>query len=746
MAYYCFLAVLIFSPLAFGTVEAWSYAVMESMIGLCALLLLFPRRQTPLYRPPGLVPLFLIAAYLLLQVIPLPPALVRLFSPEAFRIYHQTAGAFEPSGWMSLSIHPRATVFELARFLSYLVFYIVAVQLLADRVLMKRTMAVLAVFAGLLAFMAIIQFIDRQLSCPAVGEKIFWIRNSVHGRGSIGPYVNRNHYAGLMEMIFPLMFSLFLVYRPGSSASTWKLRLRDFLTHHRINHYFLYGLAALLIGTSVFVSLSRGGIISLTLSMFLLSLWLTRRAKKRKVSVMAALLFLGILVLTGSDAWDRIFERFGEIRNEAGEIQTGRFHYWRDGRTIIGHFPLTGSGVGTWQDIYPRFRTFPGSSRLEHAHNDYIEFLSTGGIILTGLMGLALFRVIQVSYRSFKRRRERLAIYLFAACLAAVASILLHSVVDFNLQVGANGLYFFFVLAVMVSAANTRFLKGYGATYLPRAAVDYRWPRATALVFLSAMIVIHGGVMLANYHFFDFRDMALTEDISDKDLCLRRQAAERAAFFDPLNAGYHQAAAETAAILDEPEKAGHHYQRAVRLFPLDIQVLQDAGRFLSRQGEMDAAAILLSSAIAYSRNHISSYLNYAAALLENNRVTEGLDVLSAAMKDNPDNTDACLALMTWWGLPDSQMKETLPDRASSYLAFGDYLASLGRYEAAEAAYWNALTLVNREETIQKEVFIHVYKFFKNRREPEKALAVIKQALVYFPDDAGLKRLQQKISS
>ncbi len=734
---------LIFSPLAFGTVEAWSYALMEFLIGLSALLLFLSPRNIPLYRPPGLIPLLLIAGYLLLQIIPLPPFLVRLLSPAAYHIYHQTAGSLNTGGWMSLSVHPRATFFELTRFLSYLVFYTTAVQLFTDKTLLKRTLSVVAVFAGVLSFLVIIQFITRQLNYAQVDDRIFWLRSSVHGKGSIGPYVNRNHYAGLMEMIFPLTVCLFLIYRPRSSAAAWKQRIRDFLVHPRINYHFLYGITALLIGTSVFISLSRGGIMSLTLAMAGLSIWLIHKTRNLKAGLITIVLFAGILILTGSNGWDRIFERFNDIRTESGEINTNRFHYWQDGGAIIADFPVTGSGVGTWQDIYPLYRTFPGISRLEHAHSDYIEFLATGGMILVGLLALALARIVYVSFLSYRRRRKQMAIYLFVGSLAAVLSILLHSFVDFNLQVGANGLYLFFVLAVMVSAAHTRFFKGSRPTYLPEAAVGLWSPRLTAAAFFAAMLIVHGGVLLANYHFYDYRHISNTGDYSDQDLRLVHQAAERSAFFDPLNAFYHQVAANTAVMLDDPETARRYYRQAARLYPLDVQMLQDAGRFYSRQKEMAIAGPLLRAGIDFSHNDIGAVLNYAAALFENDRAAEGRQVLTSAMSANPGKTDACLALMAWLGMPVQEMRQTLPERTQAFMAFGDFLASIGRYESAGAAYQEGLSYVGREKAIEKKTFLHVYRFFKNRRENDQALQVIRQALEYFPEDARLKRIVEK---
>ncbi|MFP4039388.1 MAG: O-antigen ligase family protein [Desulfosudaceae bacterium] len=701
LSYYCFLAVLVFAPLAFGTVEAWSYAVMEILIGLSALLLFLPSRGAPLYRPPGLFLLLMIAGYLLFQVIPLPPGLVRVLSPEAWRIYHQTAGAIDGAAWMPLSLHPRATVLELMRFLSYLVFYAVAVQLLTDRVLLKRTLVVLAVMAGLLAFFVIVQLLTRYLNYPFPHEKVLWIRESVNGPRSVGPYVNRNHYAGLMEMLFPLVFIMFLLYRPISTAPGRLERLRDFFAHPRLNAHLLYGIAAILIGTSVFFTLSRGGILSLTLSMGVLSFWLIRRTTGKKTGLITAALFACILMLTGTEVWNLIFERFDQIRDAGGAISVGRLDRWPDHFRIIGDFFLFGTGLGTIQYIYPLYRTVPGHNLLEYVHNDYIGFMATGGAVLMVLLTVTLFRILLVSWRSWRGRHERTAIYIFAGCLTGILSILLHSLTDFNLQLGANGLYFFFILALAVSAAHTRFHGGSRPTYLPTVTVPKWLPGAAALIFFLLIARFQGGVLLANYYFSGYRNIPLTADLTNDDLRALHRAAARAAGADHWNAVYHHSAANSAALLDEPDLARHHYKRAIRRHPLKVSLLQDAGYFLFRrqaEGRGEGGdpggpgERLLRAGIEFSRRDIGVYLNYAAALMEQDRIKEGREVLQSGLERYPAATDAGLALMAWFGLPAIEMERVLPEKAASYRALGDYLEAMGRTEEAAQAYQRAKSL------------------------------------------------------
>jgi tetratricopeptide (TPR) repeat protein len=120
-------------------------------------------------------------------------------------------------------------------------------------------------------------------------------------------------------------------------------------------------------------------------------------------------------------------------------------------------------------------------------------------------------------------------------------------------------------------------------------------------------------------------------------------------------------------------------------------------------------------------------------------------MLTSAMSADPKKTADCLALMVWLKIPAEQMKKALPERTAAYLAFGDYRAAVGDYEQAGKAYMDALAHLSKEKTVEKDFFLHIYRFFSDREEKDKALAVTQQALVYFPDDEKLKRFLEPSS-
>ena len=109
------------------------------------------------------------------------------------------------------------------------------------------------------------------------------------------------------------------------------------------------------------------------------------------------------------------------------------------------------------------------------------------------LMGWALFSILYKASKTFVRRREWYVIVLFAGCITSIGAILIHSLVDFNMQIGANGLYFFLLLALAVSAANTRMRSGLGASYLEKLRLNFRFPGILSVILFCAVTFVYGG-------------------------------------------------------------------------------------------------------------------------------------------------------------------------------------------------------------------------------------------------------------
>jgi len=728
-----FIFILLFAPLAFGTVEQWSLSVIETSVFLA--LLLFSLRKgvsTPIYEIPGIIPLLLILVYIGIQCIPLPSEIIRIISPSTYTLYAETTGVYEPFNWISLSIDKKATINEFFRISAYAFFYVLTVQLLTKKELLKRTVTIVVLFASFLSLLALLQHL-------LWNNKIFWFRELTQGGSPFGPYVNRNHYAGLMEMIFPIVLSLTLVYKPKVMAASLRERIYEFLNQERTNIYFLLAFASIMIATTVFVSLSRGGIVSLSLSMiFLGGLLLIKEAHKRR-GILVISLSLLIVLSVGWFGWEPIFERFEAIRNPQGDISEHRLVIWKDSLHTMKDFPLTGTGFGSFIDIYPKYRTWSGDKIADHAHNDYLELFTDGGVIALFLYGWFALSVLYNSFKTFTKRREIYSIYLFIGSTSGIIAILIHSISDFNLHIGANGLYFFFLLGLAVSAANTRLRDELGNTCLKKISL----PSLRNIFFLSTSILLlsllfNVGGLLGKFYFSFVKDVKLDRTIKGKDLLTIKNIAHRASFFDPLGSDYHYVIANTEILSLNRDTALYHYKKAISLDPVNGKYLQRLGLMYSGLKRADVAERLLRAGITYDMRSPLRYKTYALWLLSNGKKEKGLRFIKEAISLEPEKTKDYITIMVLYRLEDGEIMSSLPERTEPHLLFADYLKETGKDEMAKSEYLKALEYIKNEVVIKPSYFHEVYRYFEQRDLFSDALQVMQKAVELFPDDLSIR--------
>jgi len=395
-----FCAVLLFGPLAFGAVEEWSIFALET--GAALLLLLWAARQIaagrlsipyhPLYGPMGLLGA-VVAAQLAL----------------------------------GLSAYRYATWTESLHYAAYGILVVVAVQCLGLRGRMKLFALVLTVFAFLLAFLGIAQDL-------LPNGRLYWLRTPHVAGWMFGPYVNHAHYAGLMEMLTP--FPLVLAMTP----------------HFKGGQRILIAFAAVVAGSSIFFSGSRGGMAAFAAEVLFLGWMLIRRKRgyRTGLAFMAVVLLTAVFLMLF--AKQRVFQQMATVDAPLAENAAGmRLHIDRDGLRMFASRPLVGWGLGTFPYFYPQFRSFYTNTFINEAHNDYLQLL-----VETGVLGFAacLWFLVALFRHGIKRSahwQESVTHAVRLGALAGCGGLLVHSFFDFNLQIPANAAIFY-VLAVTATA------------------------------------------------------------------------------------------------------------------------------------------------------------------------------------------------------------------------------------------------------------------------------------------------------
>jgi O-antigen ligase len=396
-------AVLLFAPLAFGAVESWAVFVLEA--SSMALLLVWAYRQWSnlqldvtdhvLYRP--------MAAFFALALIQ----------------------------WITgISSYRLETYKHLLLYAAYGMLAFVVSQTLRRASQFELIAQLFTVYGGVLAFFSILQGL-------APNGKLYWVFPLQNGGFIYGPYVNHNHYAGLMEMLTPFPLVLAATSMTGGSRK------------------IAIAAVAALMGASIFLSGSRGGMVAFFVQMLVLGALLLR---KREVGWQQPLMLAGfVAVVIIFLVWmggNELTRRLISIHSEAREEITGgvRLKIDRDCLRMFLKRPFFGWGLGTFPTVYPQFRSFYTNFFVNEAHNDYLQFL-----VETGLAGfsIALWFLILVFRKAASRMKnwtESATGCLTVAALLGCIGILVHSLLDFNLQIPANAALFFVLCTIAAGA------------------------------------------------------------------------------------------------------------------------------------------------------------------------------------------------------------------------------------------------------------------------------------------------------
>jgi O-antigen ligase len=263
-------------------------------------------------------------------------------------------------------------------------------------------------------------------------------------------FINRNHFAFLMEMTLGLLVGLRL-----------KLEMTD-------AKKLLFGILIGFICLSIILASSRGGILSMV-GLILVAILLhisarlkdkshNRKSAFRKFRTALTAFVIGFVFLVFSIfavafiGGDRIVSRFEKIQDEvdAEENEFQRKAIWNSTLKLIESRPIFGSGLGAYQTAITKFDQTSGKSPLQEAHNDYLELLAGGGIAAFALALIfltTLFQRINAKLQS----RDKFSKACALGSAVGIFGVLLHNFVDYGLHAVANA-FIFTILVVIASA------------------------------------------------------------------------------------------------------------------------------------------------------------------------------------------------------------------------------------------------------------------------------------------------------
>lgn len=386
-------ALISFAVLAHGGVEDWARAVLETAIAflflIWALRFYFNEQEQAVFSPL------------------LPPLALFFLVGLGQWFFRATAS-------------PYSTRIELLLLLATLLFLFLCVQVFRTLQDWRSFVWFGMGFGFAVSVFGILQHLT-------FNGKLYWVRELRYGGIPFGPYVNRNHFAGLMELLIPLALVPLVLGRV------------------RRERLAVVALFAVIPIAALFLSASRGGIVSFCVQFALLAyLLLRRRGLAKHLLAVAAVLLAALMIVTWLGV-GRILQRFSSLQTL--EVTAGKRAAMRKGawHIFLDH-PFVGTGLGTLRIVYPSYETLYDAKVVDHAHNDYLEALAEtgalGGLCCAWFLGVLLFKSLSLFRQSDFSFPRALQLSGIVAC----AGFLAHALVDFNLHIPSN-LWLFLLMA-----------------------------------------------------------------------------------------------------------------------------------------------------------------------------------------------------------------------------------------------------------------------------------------------------------
>lgn len=446
--FYGLIVIIVLTAIPYGTAESWSKALFEAAVFFLGLLWIIHGLIDGSWRIGSL------------RVISPMVGLVVLAAVQSL-VWWQVDNAGDKV-WFALSSDP----FETRIFAFRIAALTLALGLIIRFTSNTKRLGVLVHAIIAVALASALFGIARQATQHGPSAPAFVLSRLLPETG-YGQFINRNHFAFLMEMALGLVIGVALMQKG------------------RFERLLSYLSSAVLMWAAVALSRSRGGVLAITVQVICAALlfvnfrtsptgslaagprWI-RWGRSLIVTTIVAVVLLVIIVagvawLGGDQLSTGVETATVEMSGvDTTEMRQGvmRRNIWRATWLMFKAHPIAGAGLGAFWAEVPVSHEASGASTPQQAHNDYLELLASGGILGAALLVWFAFALIREARHSVKTTEG----FQRAVSLGAIIGLIgvgVHSIVDFGLHITINALVFVVLVAVLS-------LKSFGPDMIPR--------------------------------------------------------------------------------------------------------------------------------------------------------------------------------------------------------------------------------------------------------------------------------------
>lgn len=446
------LAVMFWLPLPEGSKPEWAMGMLMMLVFGLALFWLL---GYALNRLPVTVAFqkarwfhlgfILVTSWLFMQQVPLPAEWVKVLSPSAWDIQSQAylALGLPLPDLLPLSLDPFATLMTALLALAYYLLFCLCL-LLIDRP------EKLKAFAWVLVISGIFQAVFGSLSTLSGLEILLFRDKPAYSGVATGTFVNRNSFAGCMEMTLAAGMGLLIAQlneRPSRDWQEWLHRTLKTLMSNKV--ILRTGLAIMVIG--LVLSRSRMGNTAFFSSLMItgfLYVVCRKQLSRGMVVLFVSLLVIDTAIVSQWFGLEKVVERLEQTSMER-ETRPNVAEVTLD---AIGDYGLTGSGGGSFYTTLPVYHDGSWQGFYDLAHIDFLQFPLEFGVPAYVVLALMVLAAGWHAITAMRLRRNRMMIGMGFTAFMGMLAIMIHSSVDFNLQIPSNAAYFVVMMALALLA------------------------------------------------------------------------------------------------------------------------------------------------------------------------------------------------------------------------------------------------------------------------------------------------------
>jgi O-antigen ligase/tetratricopeptide (TPR) repeat protein len=447
------IALLAFSPLALGAVQRWSELVVFVLCAAMALALaakLLARRDLPFVWSWTYLPVAVVVALTAVQVVPLPAWLVGVVSPHTLALRSSLAAPLGPAAGslshMPLSLYPEATLSNLRVLLAVAGVYVVTLNVIRRADQIRRLLLAAGIIGAIVAVISLAHL-------AADARQIYGMFGKTRSGWPVGPFINPNHLAQFLNLCL------------GAALAVLLVRFDQVLREVRRSPYpaeqvllnippmvWALGGMVILCAVALVLTLSRGGIFSMLVAAAVAAFVSRRRGTRYLAWALVPIAWI-VLMVVAYFAFDPLVQRIDALAQAESAPAQGRLQIVSDVLIAWKQFPWFGTGLGTFQVVYPMFDRSATLLLATHAENDYAQMLLEGGVV--GLAALLVF--VAMILRKYVRCIRSAPSPMASAAVGlgfALMAVMLQSLSDFGQHVPANAVLSAVVCALIVTSAR----------------------------------------------------------------------------------------------------------------------------------------------------------------------------------------------------------------------------------------------------------------------------------------------------